>query len=88
MTQLGRVVKCKISTVRVIPLHGSPLHGSAQDCVSVPDAVSFVENYNEKTVRDSLVKYEIAIRYDNHDKIQAELHDKMTAIDFLQAYQT
>jgi hypothetical protein len=83
MTQLERTVKRQISAVRVIPLHGS-----AHDCVSVPEAISFVETYNEKAATGPLVKYEIMIRYDNGDKIQAELHDKATALEFLQAYQS
>ncbi|HEV3436749.1 MAG TPA: hypothetical protein VG122_05280 [Gemmata sp.] len=42
MLHLERAVKRQINAVRVIPLHGS-----ARDCVTVDDAIAFVENYDE-----------------------------------------
>jgi hypothetical protein len=46
----------------------------------------FVESYDEKSGTGPFVKYEIVIRYDSGDKVQAQLLDKATALDFLHAY--
>jgi hypothetical protein len=83
MTHLERTVKRQITAVRIIPLHGS-----AQDCVSVADAIHFVVGYNETAPSGPLVRYEVLIRYDNGNKIEAQFDDKATTIEFLQAYQT
>ena len=83
MTHLERTVKRQITAVRVIPLHGS-----AKDCISVADAIRFVENYDEAAPTGPLVKYEVLIRYDSGEKIEAEFNDKATTIEFLQAYQS
>jgi hypothetical protein len=81
MRHLERSVKRQINAIRIIPLHGS-----AHDCVTVPEAMKFVESYDEKAGTGPFVKYEIVIRYDSEDKVQAELLDKATALDFLHAY--
>ena len=80
---LERAVKRQITSVRI-----TPLHGRAKDCVSVYEAVEFIESYDETAATGPLVKYEIFIRYDNGDKIDGEFHDRATAIEFLRAYQT
>jgi hypothetical protein len=83
ITHLERTVKRQITAVRIIPLHGS-----ARDCITVDDAIDFVENYNEAAPTGPLVKYEVIIRYDNGDKIEGEFHDKAATMEFLQAYQS
>jgi len=83
MTHLERTVRRKITAIRVIPLHGA-----ARDCVTVSDAIAFVDGYDETAPTGPLVKYEVLIRYDTGDKIQGEFHDKATTVEFLQAYQT
>ena len=82
MTHLERTVKRQITSVRIIPLHGS-----TKDCLSVHEAISFVENYDETAPAGPLVKYEVLIRYDNGDKIDGEFQDKAATIEFLEAYQ-
>ena len=81
MTQMERAVKRQISAVRIIPLHGT-----AQECVNVQQAITIVEGYNEASAHGPLVKYEVIIRYDNGDKIEAEFQDRATTIEFLQGY--
>ncbi len=83
LMHLERAVKRQITFVRI-----TPLHGSAKDCVSVQEAVTFIDSYDEAAAAGPLVKYEILIRYDNGDKIDGEFHDKVAAVEFLQAYQT
>jgi hypothetical protein len=34
------------------------------------------------------VKYEVSVRYDNGDKIEAQFQDRVTTIEFLTAYQS
>jgi hypothetical protein len=81
MTQLERAVKRQISAVRIIPLHGV-----IQDCVTVQQAITIVKSYDETSAHGPLVKYEVIIRYDNGDKIEAEFQDRATTIEFLQGY--
>ena len=83
MMHLERAVKRQISSVRIIPLHGL-----VRDCVNVGEAITFIEQYDEAGSHGPLVKYEVIIRYDNGDKIDAEFDGRGTTIEFLQAYQT
>ncbi|HEX8202302.1 MAG TPA: hypothetical protein VF590_17625 [Isosphaeraceae bacterium] len=81
--RLERAVKRLITAVRIIPLHGTPV-----EYVTVHEAISFVEDYDEKAAHGPLLKYEILIRYDNGDKIDASFEDRATTIEFLQAYES
>jgi hypothetical protein len=83
MTHLERAVRRQITAVRIIPLHGA-----AKDCVTVGEAISFVDGYDESAPIGPLVKYEVLIRYDNGDKIEGQFQDKATTVEFLQAFQT
>lgn len=83
MAHVERAVKRQITAVRV-----TPLHGAAKDCVTVDEAVTFVDGYDETAATGRLVKYEVLIRYDNGDKIEAQFQDKATTVEFLRAYQT
>jgi hypothetical protein len=83
MGHLERAVQRQIKLIRVIPLHGE-----AKDCGTVEDAIHFVATYDEAAAHGPLVKYEVQIRYNNGDKIDAELQDKATTLDFLNAYES
>jgi len=76
---LQKVLDRRIAKIIAIPLHGSKMvFGSA------PEAIAFVEGYNEKVMKDGMFrKYEIIVRYTNGDKIDAEFNDKKGAIEFL-----
>jgi hypothetical protein len=83
MMHLERAVRRQITALRIIPLHGT-----AMDCITVGEAIGFVELYDEKAAHGPLVKYEVIIRYDNGDKIDAQFQDRATTISFLQGYES
>ncbi|HUQ72240.1 MAG TPA: hypothetical protein VM165_22130 [Planctomycetaceae bacterium] len=83
MLQLERAVQRLITAVRV-----TPLHGAAKDCITVNEAIAFVDAYDEQAATGPLVKYEVVVRYDNGDKIDAQFQDRSTTVEFLRAYQT
>ena len=83
MFHLERAVKRQITAIRIVPLHGA-----AVDYVTVPEAVAFVEGYDERAAHGPLVKYEVIIRYDNGDRIDASFQDRANTIDFLRAYES
>lgn len=61
-----------------------PLHGKQSEFTTVGDAVAFVEGYREDILRDGgFRKYEIIVRYNNNDKIDASFGDKDKAVSFL-----
>ena len=61
-----------------------PLHGQQSEFGTVADAITFVTNYRENTLRDGAFrKYEIIVRYTNNDKIDASFQDKEKAVAFL-----
>lgn len=61
-----------------------PLHGQQSEFETVTDAISFVTNYREDSLRDGTFrKYEIIVRYTNNDKIDASFQDKEKAVAFL-----
>ena len=61
-----------------------PLHGQQSEFETVTDAITFVTNYREDSLRDGTFrKYEIIVRYTNNDKIDASFQDKEKAVSFL-----
>lgn len=81
MESLETTIARQIVAVRV-----TPLHGVDAAFVTVEEAVEFVVGYDESGTAGPLVRYEIQIRYNNGDKINAEFQEKGTTIDFLKAY--
>ena len=79
---LERVVSRRIESIRILPLHGSPV-----DLPSVTEAIAFIEHYDEKTGASPVAKYEAQIRYSNGDRIDAQFQDKAGAIAFLRTFQ-
>jgi hypothetical protein len=76
-------VNRQICAIRIIPLHGV-----AHDCASVAEAIEFVRAYDESTDLGPLLKYEVQIRYDNGDRIDAQFQDRVSAIEFLEQYRS
>ncbi|PRX38500.1 hypothetical protein CLV97_1562 [Planifilum fimeticola] len=68
-------------------VHILPLHGEAVECESVEQAVQFIQKYDKSGSSAPIVKYEIRIRYNNGDKIEAQFESKESAIQFLRSYQ-
>lgn len=63
-----------------------PLHGKEFTLNTVQDAIEFLKEYTEEGVHHPIIKYEIIVRYNTGDKIDASFKDKKNAIDFLQKY--
>jgi hypothetical protein len=79
---LEKVVSRQIDRITVMPLHGT-----AQELPNVADAIKFIEGYDEKASRHPIQRYEIRIRYNNGDSIEATFRDKADAVTFLRTYQ-
>lgn len=79
---LTRSIKRQIASIRVLPLHGSPV-----DWVSIDEAIEFIEQYSEEGNSHPVIKYEIIITYNNGDKIEAQFGEKLDAIQFLRQFE-
>ena len=77
-TALRVALMRKITTVYVLPLHGS-----LRTLNSVTEAIVFIESFNESKPSKSFTRYEIGVRYSNEDEIRGQFNDKATAIAFL-----
>jgi hypothetical protein len=79
---LLRAVNRQITSIHVIPLHGT-----RYELKSIGDAIDFIRSYNEAESIHRVMRYEIGIYYNNKDTISGNFSDKMEAIRFLQSYQ-
>lgn len=63
------------------------LHGLSQQIANVEDAIGYIENYQDNlSTIAPVLKYEIDIRYNNGDIIQAIFQSKVEAIKFLRTF--
>jgi hypothetical protein len=79
---LEKVVSRQIDRITVMPLHGSAL-----ELPTVVDAIRFIEDYQEKAGEHPIQRYEIRMRYNNGDSIEATFRGKPDAVTFLRTYQ-
>ncbi len=79
---LEKVVSRQIDRITVMPLHGT-----AQELPTVEDAINFIEGYKEEGSKLPIQRYEIRIRYNNGDSVEAMFRDKADAVTFLRTYQ-
>ena len=63
-----------------------PLHGQETVSTSVTDAINFLKKYPEDRPKLPLSKYEIIIKYNTGDRIEASFNDKKDSIKFLETY--
>lgn len=63
-----------------------PLHGQENISNSIIEAVDFLNTYSEDKPKLPLSKYEIIIKYNTGDKIEASFKDKKDSIKFLENY--
>lgn len=63
-----------------------PLHGQESISSSVSDAIDFLRKYSVDKPKLPLNKYEIVIKYNTGDRIEASFKDKNDSIKFLEAY--
>ena len=63
------------------------LHGLSQQIANVEDAIGYIQNYQDNlSAITPVIKYEIDIRYNNGDIIQAIFQSKVEAIKFLRTF--
>lgn len=61
-----------------------PLHGPTCEVMSVNDALSFINSYDEASpIMGVFVRYEVSVRYTNGDQINGQFESRATAIQFL-----
>jgi hypothetical protein len=82
LTSLTAAVSRQIERIIVLPLHGKTV-----ELRTVDDAVKFIQHYGDKGGGGPVERYEILIRYNNGDKIEASFRDKQSAINHLRTYQ-
>lgn len=63
-----------------------PLHGKESIATSITEAINFLKKYSEDKPKLRLRKYEIIIRYNTGDRIEASFKDKKGTIKFLETY--
>jgi len=63
-----------------------PLHGHEAIAKSITEAIAFLEKYQENSRELPIVKYEIIIKYNTGDKIEATFKDRKSTIKFLETY--
>jgi len=70
----------KITSVYVLPLHGSFRTHS-----DITEAIAFIEAFDESKPCGPFTRYEVGVRFSNGDEIRGQFSDKATAITFLQS---
>lgn len=63
-----------------------PLYGQEEILNTIPDAINFLEQYSESWSNLPLKKYEIIIKYNTGDRIEAVFKAKIDAVKFLESY--
>ncbi|MFV0378845.1 MAG: hypothetical protein ACK5JD_16265 [Mangrovibacterium sp.] len=63
-----------------------PLHGQENISNSITEAIDFLKKYSEDKPKLPLSKYEIIIKYNTDDRIEASLKDKKDTLNFLENY--
>ena len=81
MASLEKVVSRQIERVIVLPLHGK-----FAELATIDEAIKFIESYEEFGNAQPIERYEIQVRYNNDDSIQASFRDKSDAVAFLRTY--
>lgn len=63
-----------------------PLYGQESIANSITEAIDFLKTYSEDKAKLPLTKYEIIIKYNTGDRIDATFNDKKDTIKFLETY--
>ena len=64
----------------------TPLHGRLSSLKSVEEAIEFVNGYGSTQETLGVLKYEIAIKYNNGNQVEATFNAKKAALEFLASY--
>jgi hypothetical protein len=78
LSSLRLALTRKIECVFVLPLHGS-----AFTLRAIPEAIAFIESFDESRSVASFIRYEVDVRFSNGDEIRGQFKDKASAIAFL-----
>ena len=60
-------------------------HGSVERA-SIEEAIAFIQAYREEPSPQPFVRYEVEVLYNNENKINGQLQDKDSAVQFLRDY--
>lgn len=63
-----------------------PMHGRESISSSIEEAIHFINHYSEEIKSLPVIKYEVSIRYNTGDRIEASFNEKKDVIDFLENY--
>jgi uncharacterized protein YnzC (UPF0291/DUF896 family) len=81
LNSLSAAVSRYIERVVVIPLHGNE-----STVTNITAAIQYLKNYSEDKQKHPLLRYEVIIRYNTGDRIDATFKDKQDTIKFLETY--
>lgn len=71
----------KIESVSVLLVMGAGL-----SVATITEAIDFLKKYSEDKPKLPLSKYEIIVKYNTGDRIEASFKDKKDSIKFLETY--
>jgi len=80
MTRLEQAVNRQVRSVRILPLHGTPMEWKTVD-----EAIRFISNYKEDSKQFAFCRYEVLVVYINGNRISGEFGTKKEAMQFLEA---
>lgn len=63
-----------------------PLHGNESTVFTIAEAISFLKKHSENSSNLPLNRYEIIIKYNNGDRIEASFRNNKESIKFLEKY--
>lgn len=78
---LANSVSRFVDQVFILPLHSKEFHSN-----TVSEAIDLLNRYTDSGDSLPVVRYEIIIRYNNGDRIEASFHNKENAVGFLLNY--
>ena len=63
------------------------LHGDVHESKTIDAAIKFIQSYDDDGRTKPIERYEIQVRFNNGDSINASFKDKRAAVEFLKTYQ-
>ncbi|MDM8521745.1 hypothetical protein QUF80_00075 [Desulfococcaceae bacterium HSG8] len=78
---LERTILRSIEKIIIVALHGKEYQAN-----KIQDAIKYIEKYKSTKNSVKFVKFEIFVRYNNGDKVDASFQDKVSAVNFLKLF--
>ena len=82
LESLEKTVNRMIESIRIIPLFGK-----SYELQTVKEAIEFIQSNGYNDSNETLIKFEITIRYNNGDRIEASFNEADLAVKFLKQYE-